>query len=484
MSKFLSLIDFWKIQRTKRGETTIIRPFHHRIADALTKIILGRQTKPNLMILMPSRMAKTELTSKTFPAWALSYFPDSEFLLASYGADEAEENTSYIRTTLSSDWYRKIKRSDFGATVEMRGGKAAGRNDRFKTLEGGTVRGFGLTGPTLGKGCGKLRPEFGGAGIVDDPLKIDDVRSPVVRQKCIDNFLSAVESRRNRKKTPMTPLILVMQRLHPDDLAGFLLKTQRERWEVIQIPAIDEKGESIWPERISLEELEHIKESNPDEYWAVYMQQPQQDETRKLIKKRWFKYWKDRIEVEKRLTFKIITADTAFKDKDSADFTVLQCWGFENTSAAYLMDQERGKWEFPELLANSRAFIAKHRTRERFVTPATEFWVEDKASGISLAQTMRREGIGAKAWEPNDKTAKDKVGRVNQCTMPLSVGRVYIPDPTLPGMHWVGRNFLPEMGAFSSDDSHLYDDQVDGMTTALLIWQQRGGGVGPLPIWP
>ena len=68
--------------------------------------------------------------------------------------------------------------------------------------------------------------------------------------------------------------------------------------------------------------------------------------------------------------------------------------------------------------------------------------------------------------------------------MPISTGRVFLPDfKKLPGFDWVER-FMNEHEAFRADMGHLHDDQVDGMTEALLIWQERGGGRGPLPVWP
>ena len=484
---FISLIDFWKIRRHMLGENTIVRPFHHIIADNLTKLMLGQLDRPNLMILMPPRCGKTDLCTRTFIPWSLSYFPDSEYLNTSYGADLATANNISIRDTLASQWYRDLCCSTFGAVTEMRGDKAGGRQDHFYTTVNGAVKALGVGGGSLGFGCGKLRPEWGGCGVIDDPLKIDDAKSAAVRKSVIDWFPSGLESRRNRKQDPMTPIILVMQRLHPQDLAGHLLRTQRERWTVVQIPAHSinpETGidESVWPERISMAELMQMKEATPEVYWAQYMQSPT-DAATTIFKRGWWRYWTDRDKMEDRLTMKIITADTAFKATDSNDWSVLQCWGMEGSSSIVLVDQVRGRWEFPALCAQAKAFWEKHHSQTgRHHTPATEFWIEDKASGTSLVQTLRSPevGIPARGWIPSDRTSSDKVGRANQCTMPISTGRVVLPDPKLPGYEWV-EGFINEHEAFTNDDSHLYDDQVDTETEAVLIWQERGGGRGPLP---
>lgn len=196
-------------------------------------------------------------------------------------------------------------------------------------------------------------------------------------------------------------------------------------------------------------------------------------------------------EVEKSITLKLITGDTAFKEKESADWSVFQCWGAVGISGLILTDEIRGRWDFPDLITNAKNFWDKHTIRQRGITPASEFWIEDKASGISLAQTLRRDmasmysdpkNIPVRAWEPKKGTSPDKVGRAKQCTMPLSCGRIMIPNPKLSGYKWVDK-YINEHTSFSADMSHLFDDRVDTTTMAILIWLERGGGVGPLPYW-
>ena len=416
--------------------------------------------------------------------YAMSWFTDSEFITASYGSELATANTKHCRTTLSSDWYRTIISTDFGATVEMRGDNASGHQDHFYTTNKGSIKGIGVGGGITGFGAGKLREEFGGCLVIDDPLKAQDAKSAAKRKECIEWYHSTLESRKNRKEDPITPTLLIMQRLHPQDLAGHLLQTERENWTVLQIPAHDEVGNTIWPGRISYKELMAMKEANPDLYWSQYMQSPS-DAAFSLIKPDWFKYWTDKAAVEKRCTIKYITADTAFKAKDTSDWSVLQLWGIENTSGMYLLDQVKGRWEFPELQFQAKQFWDKHATKKPGITPATEFWIEDKASGQSLVQTLRTgaDAIPARPWEPNaKKTSPDKVGRVNQSAIPLSTGRIYLPNPSMHEYKWV-EGLINEAASFTADDSHLYDDQVDTMTEAILIWLERGGGTGPLPEW-
>jgi len=477
----MKLIDFWKIQRNQQGEMCEVHPFHELIADYLTKLVLGTLDKTNLMILMPPRCAKTDLGVKAFVPWALSWFPDSEFIITSYGSELSTDSAVKIRATLGSDWYRSMIGSDWGAEVLMVGEKAGGQKSHFYTKEKGSVKAVGVGGGITGWGAGRLREEFGGCVIIDDPLKAQDKDSAAERKKCIEWYHGTLDSRKNRKESPITPTLLIMQRLHPQDLAGHLLQTERDKWEVLQIPAHDNEKNTIWPGRISYQELMEMKETNPYLYYSQYMQVPS-DASFSLMQEKWFRYWNDLDTVEKRLTLKYITGDTAFKAKDTADWSVFQCWGVDNTRSIILLDQVRGKWEFPELLRQAKAFWFKHHNVSRGITRASEFWIEDKASGISLIQTLRKDGTPVRPWEPNlEKTSGDKAARVNQCAVPMAAGRVELPNSKMPGYRWVD-HLVNECTGFTADDSHLYDDQVDAMTCAILVWMERGGGTGPVPI--
>lgn len=220
----------------------------------------------------------------------MSYFPDSEFILASYGSDLAKANSVDVRTTLGSEWYRSIVSSSWGANVLMSGEKAGGRQDYFHTVEGGSVKAVGTGGGITGFGAGKLRTTFGGAILIDDPIKANDKDSEAVRLDCINWYHETLCSRRNRLEHPATPIILIQQRLHKNDLAGHLLSTEREKWTVVQIPALDEQGLSIWPGRIGTKEMEDLRETDPETFWAQYMQNP--SETASVIfKEEWWRYW-------------------------------------------------------------------------------------------------------------------------------------------------------------------------------------------------
>jgi predicted phage terminase large subunit-like protein len=113
---------------------------------------------------------------------------------------------------------------------------------------------------------------FKGAIVIDDPHKADEATSDVMRQNTIDWFQTTLESRKN---SPDTPIILIMQRLHENDLAGWLMNGGNgEKWECVKIPAIDDDGDSFWPEQFPLDMLRRLEAANPYIFAGQYMQNP------------------------------------------------------------------------------------------------------------------------------------------------------------------------------------------------------------------
>jgi len=218
-----------------------------------------------LIINIPPRYSKTELAVVNFIAWSLGRFPDAEFIYTSYSARLASNYSWQTRELIATKEYQEI----FTATQLMDNSKA---KDEWRTSAGGLVYSAGSGGTITGYGAGKHRPEFGGAIIIDDPHKADEARSDVMRENVIDWFQNTLESRKN---SPDTPIILIMQRLHERDLAGWLLDGNNgEEWEHICLPAIQDDGTALWPEKHSIEKLREMEGAAPYVFSGQYMQRP------------------------------------------------------------------------------------------------------------------------------------------------------------------------------------------------------------------
>jgi predicted phage terminase large subunit-like protein len=202
-------------------------------------------------------------------AWCLGKKPDSEFIHTSYSARLAATNAWQARELVQHPAYREI----FSDTQLRDDSKA---RDEWRTTHGGCVYAVGAGGTITGYGAGKHRAGFGGAIIIDDPHKADEARSDVIRQGVIEWFQNTLESRTN---SPETPIILIMQRLHESDLAGWLLDGGNgETWEHVCLPAIQPDGSALWPEKHTIERLEVMRDAAAYTFSGQYQQNPTQPE--------------------------------------------------------------------------------------------------------------------------------------------------------------------------------------------------------------
>jgi hypothetical protein len=246
-----------------RGYKWMQSPHHKIICDALMRVYRGECKR--LIINIPPRYSKTELAVVNFMAWALGQNPDAEFIHTSYSTRLATNNAWKVRELVQSPDYLDI----FPDTLLRNDSKA---KDEWRTTAGGCVYATGSGGTITGYGAGKHRPEFGGAIIIDDPHKADEAKSDVIRQGVLEWFQNTLESRKN---SPDTPIILIMQRLHENDLAGWLLNGGNgEEWEHICLPAIQEDGSALWPEKHSREELDRMERAAPYVFAGQYLQRP------------------------------------------------------------------------------------------------------------------------------------------------------------------------------------------------------------------
>lgn len=457
---------------TRKGFKWMRAPHHKLICDALMRVFRGECKR--LIINIPPRYSKTELVLNWI-AWCLGRVPDSEFILTSYAGGLATNNAWVARELIQHEAYREI----FPETQLRADSTAKGE---WRTTANGIVYAAGAGGTITGYGAGKHREGFGGAIIIDDPHKPDEATSDVMRQNVLDWFQNTLESRKNDPTN--TPIILIMQRVHEKDLAGWLLNGGNgEEWEHIALDAICERaddplgrelGAPLWPEKHSTEMLEKMKSANGYVFSAQYQQRPS-PLGGGLLKGAWFR----RYRVLPRIVSRAIYADTAQKTKEHNDYSVFECWGKGEDGNAYLIDLIRGKWEAPELKRRATDFWSKHLA----VDPVDfgglrALKIEDKASGTGLIQDLKvSSSIPVIGIERN---STDKLTRVMDIAGYVESGRVFLPEEA----PWVA-DFVSECEAFTPNDTHEHDDQIDPMCDALTdlvaagnlldVWSRMAG---------
>lgn len=430
------LLTFSRTMFKSRKGVEFKHNYHQdQICAALEQVVIGRIKR--LIINVPPRTGKTELAVINFMAWCMGNFPDSEFIHASYSKRLAAANTYATRAIMLDKTYREI----FDHTALADDSKA---KDEFRTAQGGIVYATGAEGTITGYGAGKMRDYFGGAIIIDDPHKAGEASSALMRQNVIDWFQQTMESRKN---SPDTPIIVIMQRLHENDLSGFLLGGGNgEQWHHLCIPALDENDQSFWESQLPTKDLHRLRAANSYMFSGQMMQQPS-PAGGGVFRDSWWRYYRTAPQFEYRMMF----ADTAMKTGEQNDYSVIQVWGKVGNDI-YLIDQIRGKWEAPQLLAQARSFWAKHQPGN---STLRQFKIEDKASGTGLIQQLKQSGVPVAGIQRN----KDKLTRAYDVAPMVEAGRVYLPEQA----PWLGE-LLHEASSFPVA---AHDDQIDPMMDAI-----------------
>lgn len=320
-----SMLFFTRYFFKKRFNRKFVIGEHHQlICNALERVLKGECTR--LIINIAPRYGKTELAVKNFIAFGLALNPSAKFIHLSYSDDLALDNSEEVKDMVSEDYYRQL----FPVQIK----KDSNSKKKWYTTESGGVYATSAAGQVTGFGAGQVDEEeekeeldtldeflngiqqqaeevdpitqkrkFGGALIIDDPIKPEDADSETVRERVNNRFDSTI---RNRVNSRNTPIIIIMQRLHENDLCGYLMTNEPGKWEVLSLPSIKADGTALWPFKHTIEELREMETLNPVVFERQHGQNPQPIQGR-LYKV--FKTYKDLPHNVKTVKAVIDTAD-------------------------------------------------------------------------------------------------------------------------------------------------------------------------------
>src|SRR5690554_1255143 len=241
---------------------------HHKVLFKKGEEVARGDIKKLILNIAP-RYSKTEIMVKMFIAWSLANNPKARFIHLSYSDSLALDNSEEIKNLIESDIYQY-----FFPWVKI--SKSSRAKNKWYTTENGGVLARSSSGQVTGFGAGQVDfenelIEFGGAIIIDDPIKPDDANSDAIREAVNTKFDTTI---RNRVNSRNTPIIIIMQRLHPQDLCGYLLDKEDD-WTVVRMPVIKENGEALWPEKHTIEELRAMEKTLGSIFLTQYMQDPE-----------------------------------------------------------------------------------------------------------------------------------------------------------------------------------------------------------------
>ncbi|HJU18898.1 MAG TPA: phage terminase large subunit [Stellaceae bacterium] len=419
------------------------------IAAKLAAVRAG--TIRRLVVNLPPRHLKSLLASIAFPAWYLGHAPAAHILCVSYAQDLADKLARDCRQILASEWYRRIFPTRLSPQRQA--------VPEFDTTAQGCRLATSVGGVLTGRGADLI--------VIDDPLKPEEALSKTQRQAANAWFDHTLYSRLNDKEKGA--IVLIMQRLHEDDLVGHV--AAQEPWDVVRFPAIAEedeayrvetalgsrrftrrRGEALHPEREPPATLDKIRRTIGEYNFAGQYQQRPAPQGGGLVKAEWFKRYRP----EEAQGFERIVQswDSANKATELSDFSVCTSWGLKD-GHFYLLHVLRRRLEYPELKRAVRAQYEHFR--------ADVVLIEDKASGTQLIQDLIAEGLhAATRYQPQ----ADKIMRLHAQTAIIENGFVHLPEAA----PWLAE-YLHELTTFPHG---RHDDQVDS-TAQFLDWFKQAG---------
>ena len=434
--------------------------WHHKyICDLLQeeceRVIAQKPKTKDVIINVPFRSTKSLIVTVMFPVWAWIKSPKLRFITSSYSATLSIELATKSRDIIFSDWFKRR----WGDVFHIK--KDQNLKERYENNFVGMRRATSVGGTVTGQGADFL--------IVDDPLSPQMANSATERDNANEWYRTTFYSRLNQPDIGVR--IIIMQRVHEDDLTGFLLgKETRLKYKHICIPAKSGDGnikpaylekfyekdtQLFWKDRFSQKILDDYKSALGSYGYAGQLQQTPTPLDSGMIHKDWFKI--DRYRVDEAIVNFVI--DPAYTADQKNDPSALLAYTYKDNKWQ-IVDCINVYKEFPELVKFIPQWVKKNGYTNR-----SRIYVEPKASGKSIVQTLVREtGLNVKEDKP---PTKDKVARVSDVSASLESGRV-----SLLNGDW-NDEFLDQLAKFPAAK---HDDMVDCLVMAVNkeIWS--GGG--------
>jgi predicted phage terminase large subunit-like protein len=432
--------------RELNGATPYLGNWHLDVMAAqLERVRSGACTR--LAIALPPRHLKSHMVSIAFVAFVLGHDPTRQIICASYAQDLAEKLARDCRALMGSGFYRAA------FDVELAADQKAVAD--FATTRGGFRLATSIGGVLTGRGADLI--------VIDDPLKAEEAWSDARRGAVNEWFDTSLLSRLNDKSRGA--IVVVMQRLHEDDLIGHV--TSKGGWELLSFPAIAEEdasfaiespygprqftrktGDILHPARESADTLGRLKsQMGQAAFLAQYQQAPCPREG-VMVKTKWFPRYEPH-ELPRGFDERILSCDTANKASELSDYSVFTMWGVKDRHL-WLLGVLRRRMEYFELKRTLKDMIAQYR--------ASVVLIEDRASGTQLIQELKRDNVtGVTPCQP----AGDKLMRLWAQCATIEQGFVHLPREA----PWLD-DYLRELTSFPNSK---HDDQVDS-TTQAIAW--------------
>jgi predicted phage terminase large subunit-like protein len=417
------------------------------ICYQLQRVISGRCNR--LIVTAPPRTLKSHLGSVVLPAFLLGLDPTKRIIDVSYSQILSEKHGLDCRRLIEHHWYRTV----FPSVRLVRSTAAEIETDR-----GGYRLATSTEGTLTGRGGNPI--------IIDDPLNANDGGAA---REAVNRWYSTTLL--SRLDDPSGAIVVIMQRLHEDDLVGHLMKLGQ--WDILNLPAIApndievplsdyrkhfwKKDELLHPARLSHAVLADRKRNmGTDVFNPQYLMAPT-PEAGNMIRRDWLKYYDPPL-ARQEGDLIVQSWDTAMKGGPANDYSVCLTFLVRNKNEYYLLDVFRKRLEFQDLLKEVTPHAAKFG--------AATVLIEEQASGIPFVQMARSLGLqGVIAI----RQRLDKQTRLRSAIPKIEAGSLFVPKSA----PWLD-DFLSECLGFPNVK---HDDQIDALSQFLNWRTNREGSV-------
>lgn len=443
-----------------------------RLRQAVEDVEAGQNRY--ILISMPPRMGKSQMTSTYFPLWLLRRHADWKIGLISHS------------DSLSIGWGREVRRliEENSEAYGIRLARDAGAASHWQTESKGSVTSRSVGQSVTGLGFKVM--------LIDDAVK-DFAAAHSAKQR--DNLWSWWTLNAVTRLEPPNLVVMIGTRWHEDDLLGRVRSPEYPgdpaEWEVISFPAIAEENDVLGREpgeplisplveeshEEALVRWEDQKRTVGSYAWSALYQQRPAPSKGAIFDTGWWRYWTtdpEKVTDDGKVVLFdpsragrwIDSWDTSFKGSEDGDFVVGQRWCRQGGNR-FLVAQQRGRWSFTQTLDKMRMW---GQTEAPIASPyghlVHERLIEEAANGAAIIDTLKEEISGIKPI----KAVLGKEARARAITPEVESGNVLLPLPSEPGHEWVN-DLLSELRNFPHD---AHDDQVDSLTQALNNLRESG----------
>jgi hypothetical protein len=446
--------------------------YHELIAAILTNVINGIEKR--VIISLPPRYFKTEQTVRMFIPLAHGLKPKWKFQYITYGSELTEDTSTDVKTNMLSSEYKRI-------FPHVKFNDMQSKKSNWKLESMGEFFGTSVGGVITGKGSHVT--------VIDDPLKAMDADSKAERDAVMKFYRGSVITRLEDDGA----IVIIMQRLHEDDLVGQLIKEQGLKenggvWTYVSLPILNEEKQIIKYGDFEYEreaneplnvlihnhkQIEQLKrEMGQKEFQKQYMQDPENKESGHF-KKEDITYITDIDLPEQNL---YISVDTAESTESSADDRAMAVVGWSVNDDAIeqqvIMDGKRGKWDVYGVCEHLIELMIKY--------PHADVEIEGAGGGITLEVVLKKEILkanaklraknrdlinnGVRVYKPNNKISKQ--AKIKYMTAPYENHTIKIHKSCDADFR---DKYIDELLRFDPERKGQKDNCIDAVASTWLF---------------